>query len=166
LREAQLILRARLGADSTSACVTRKDSQQNGSSAAKPITFGRSAARWVSLRSTHPARYTNVTRIENSKDRRTGGKFMKLRTLALSAVLFAAAVPSLASPASAAWRGHGWSSLAQYYPAEAAYYPPPYDNYGPVGPFVGYLDGYSDGHWHPAYWRYGHRGYRYAGWRW
>ena len=92
---------------------------------------------------------------------------MKLRAFALGAVLLAAAVPTLSSPASAAWRGHGhWGSLAAYYPADAAYYPPPYDNYGPVGPFVGYQDGYSDGHWHPAYWRVGHRGYRYAGWVW
>jgi hypothetical protein len=98
------------------------------------------------------------------KDHPTGGKSMKRRALALGALLLAAAVPSLSSPASAAWRGHGgWSSIAAYYPASATYYSPPYDGFGPVGPFVGYEAGYSDGHWHPAYWRYGHRGYRYAG---
>ena len=92
---------------------------------------------------------------------------MKLRALAFAAPLLAAAVPSLSSPASAAWRGHhGWSSVAAYYPASATYYSAPYDNFGPVGPFVGYDAGYSDGHWHPAYWRLGHSGYRRAGYWW
>lgn len=82
---------------------------------------------------------------------------MKLRTL-VGAVLVAAAVASLSSPASASWHGHGWgwSSIGGYYPATAYYYPPPYDGFGPVGPFVGYEAGYTDGHWHPAYWGFGH----------
>jgi hypothetical protein len=91
---------------------------------------------------------------------------MKLRALALGAVLLAAAIPALSSPASATWRGHGWrwSALAYYYPPDAYYYPPPYDGFGPVGPFVGHQP--NDGIWHPGYWRLGHRGHRYAGYWW
>jgi hypothetical protein len=88
---------------------------------------------------------------------------MKLRALALGAVLVAAAVPT--NPASAAWRHHGgwgWNSTSLYYPPTALYYAPPYDNFGPVGHFVGYEAGYTDGHWHPAYWRYGHSSHPYV----
>jgi hypothetical protein len=81
---------------------------------------------------------------------------MKLRALALGAVLLAAAVPT--SPASAAGRGHGWgwSAIGGYYPSTAYYYPAPSDGFGPVGPFTGYQAGYTDGHWHPPYWQLGH----------
>ena len=89
---------------------------------------------------------------------------MKLRALALGAVLLAAAVPT--SPASAAGRHHhggwGWNSTSLYYPPTATYYLPPYDGFGPVGHFVGYEAGYADGHWHPAYWRYGHSHHPYV----
>ena len=83
---------------------------------------------------------------------------MKLRALALGAVLLAAAVPT--SPASAAGRGHGWgwSAIGGYYPSTAYYYPAPSDGFGPVGPFTGYQAGYTDGHWHPPYWQLGRHG--------
>lgn len=94
---------------------------------------------------------------------------MKLRTLAFGAVLLAAAVSNLSSPASAAWRGHHhWGvsglALASYYPVDAYYYAPPYDGFGPVGPFVGYQP--HDGIWRPGYWQIGHRGYRYTAYWW
>jgi hypothetical protein len=97
--------------------------------------------------------------------RPTGGKTMKLRPLASGAVLLAAAVASLSSPASAAGHRHGlgWHThfLNLYYPPDAYYYSAPHDQFGPVGPFVGYDAGFVDGHWHPAYWQIGHHGYRY-----